>query len=111
MADSRGLVNDNGSAFGNCCDFESTLHACGVVRALTWELSGLKANSNNERKNREQRADGLMDCSAKDRLSSCREEARKEKIRGQSSANLWNTGKRFTMQRQTTLRYTMKYYI
>ena len=52
---SRGLVNDNGSAFGNCCDFESTLHARGVVRVPTWKLSGLKANSNNERKNREQR--------------------------------------------------------
>ena len=30
-----------------------------------------------------------MDCSAKDRLSCCREEARKEKIRGQNSANLY----------------------
>jgi hypothetical protein len=108
MTDSRGLVNDNGSAFGNCCDFKSTLHARGVVRVLTWKPSGLKANSNDEGA---ERADSLMDCSAKDRLSCCREEARKEKIRGQSSANLWNTGKRFTMQRQTTLRYIRKYYI
>jgi hypothetical protein len=49
------LVNDNGSVFGNCCDFESTLHARGVVRVPTWKFSGLKVNSNNERKNREQR--------------------------------------------------------
>ena len=55
MTDSRGLVNDNESALGNCCDFASTIHARGVVRVLTWELSGLKANSNDERKNREQR--------------------------------------------------------
>lgn len=55
MTDSRGLANDNGSAVGNCCDFASTIYAHGVVRVLTWELSSLKANSNDERKNREQR--------------------------------------------------------
>jgi hypothetical protein len=64
------------------------LHARGVVRVLTWELSGIKANSNDEKMNREQRADGLIDCSAKGKLSCCREEVRKEKIRGQNSANL-----------------------
>ena len=68
-----GAVNDDGSAFDNCCNSVSTVHACGVVRVLAWGLSGLNANSDDERKNPEERVDGLMDCSAKSKLSCCKE--------------------------------------
>jgi hypothetical protein len=76
---SRGLVNDDGSAFDNCCNSASTVHACGVVRVLAWGLLGLNANSDDERKNPEERVDGLMDCSAKGKLSCCRERAKRRK--------------------------------
>ena len=49
MTGSRGLVNDDGSAFGNRCNFASTPHARGAVRVLTWRLSGLNANLNDGR--------------------------------------------------------------